>query len=187
MALDWPTEFERTPARKRIPGSKFRVNWGQTKQEIRGEMKRLEADEWRLDHETGSGGDPGVVVRWRKNDDEYAVGCDKYKGKAANARAVYLWIRETRKRGDRPVRTGAEEFAAARLPPGEEDAIVADDGSMEAPHEVLGVAPDAPTNVVKAAARRLSADVHPDQGEGGDVEQYHRIQRAKRSMLEGES
>jgi len=64
-------------------------------------------------------------------------------------------------RSQRPVQTGESEFAAARLPSGEEeDAVVA----TAPPHEVLEVAPDAGDAVVKAAYREKIKSAHPDQG-----------------------
>jgi DnaJ-domain-containing protein 1 len=83
---------------------------------------------------------------------------------------------------DRPVTTGQSEFATARLPSGNEDAIVADSGDPRQPHEVLGVDPDAPPEVVKGAARQLMKKHHPDQG--GDVAEYKAVVRAQEAMLD---
>jgi DnaJ-class molecular chaperone len=80
------------------------------------------------------------------------------------------------------VKTGSAEFAAARLPSGDDDAVVVA-GETEAPHEVLGVAPDAPEEVIEAAARRLKADNHPDSG--GSREEFQRIVNAEEAMLSG--
>jgi len=85
-------------------------------------------------------------------------------------------------RSQRPVKTGDAEFAAARLPSGDEDAVVA----REPPHEVLGVHPDAPDSVVEAAFRAEVKKAHPDQ-ESGSREQFERVRNAKEAMLGGDS
>lgn len=190
--IDWPAGFERTPPRRRTSGSKFQASLGDTTAEIAAEMDRMGVDEWRAS--TGSGGaytksnglpkynanpdDPGFVLRWSKDGEQFAVACDKYRRLRDNARAVYLWVFETRKRGNRPVKTGSDEFAAARLPAGE-DAVVAE----EPPHEVLGVAPDAPDGVVENAYRERVQETHPDKP-GGDETEFRRVQEAREAMLD---
>ncbi|MFP4218435.1 MAG: DnaJ domain-containing protein [Salinarchaeum sp.] len=123
--------------------------------------------------------DPSVVVRWTKDGDQYAVACDRYTDWRDNARAIGLYIREKRKMASRPVVTGQDVFATARLPSGDEDAVV----GREPPHEVLGVSPDAPEAVVKEAARSLKAEHHPDRG--GDEDQFKRVVAAEEAMLDG--
>lgn len=160
--LDWPDGFERTPEAERERTHKFQAGAGQTKKEIDGEMGRLEVSEYRL--ETGSGSDPGVVLRWRKDGRDHAVACDHYASKSSNLRAVYLWVNETRMRSDRPVWTGQDEFAAARLPSGDEDVIVADDGTAQEPHEVLGVDPEAPEATIPRRRSVVEGREPPGQG-----------------------
>ena len=80
-------------------------------------------------------------------------------------------------RGDRPVETGQDEFATARLPSGDEDAIEA----APPPHEVLGIDPDASDDEVQQAYRERVQEVHPDQG--GTHEQFTRVKRARDKML----
>ena len=191
--LDWPAGFERTPANERERNSPFSVSLAQTSSDIRTELDRLGADNWRAS--TASGGaytkrdglpkhnanpdNPGFVLRWTNDSENFAVACDHYAELRDNARTVYLWVNETRKRSQRPVQTGSAEFAAARLPSGDGDAIVA----AEPPHEVLGVARDAPEEVIEAAARRLKADAHPDSG--GSREEFQRINDAEEALLSG--
>jgi hypothetical protein len=158
-------------------------------------MDRLDPDGWRAS--TASGGsytkadglpkhnanpdDPGFVLRWQTEEENFAVACDYYRNLRDNVRTVYLWVHETRMRSQRPVTTGESEFAAARLPSGDDDAVVA----QEPPHEVLGVAKDAPADVVEAVARRLKANAHPDSG--GSREEFQRINDAEETLLsEGE-
>lgn len=191
--IDWPDGFERTPQAKRERTHKFSVTFHEAVKDIRDELlNRVGAQDWRLStaaphrkddgmpYANASPEDPGVVVRWSKDGEQYAVASDHYTDWRDNARAIGLYIREKRKMANRPVVTGFDEFATARLPPGdpEREAIVA----QQPPHEVLGVAKDAPESVVKAAARRLSADVHPDKPEG-DREAFQRIQKAKERLL----
>jgi hypothetical protein len=191
--IDWPAGFERTPARRRTSGSKFKASLADTTNEIAAEMDRMGVDEFRVS--TASGGshtkpnglpkytanpdDPGFVLRWSKDGEQFAVACDKYRNLRDNARAVYLWVHETRMRGNRPVQTGEDEFAAARLPSGEEDAVV----SEVPPHEVLGVAPDAPESVVENAYRERVQETHPDKP-GGDEAAFRRVQEAREAMLD---
>jgi DnaJ-domain-containing protein 1 len=195
VSIDWPDGFERTPADEREPNRSFQAMLGQTTKELATEMDRLDPDDWRAS--TGSGGshtksnglpkasanpsDPGFVVRWTMDGEQFAVACDASPRLRDNARAVYLWIHETRMRGKRPVVTGESEFAAARLPPADDEAVVA----SEPPHEVLGVAPDADPIVVEAAARSLKKKHHPDAG--GDVQRFKQVVRAEKEMLGGES
>lgn len=181
--IDWPDGFEQTPPDDRESTTKFSANFRRTKREVEKEMDRMEVAVWTLHDTTGSGGWPGVIVRWSKDGTDYAVACDHYTAKRDNLRAVYLWLHETRMRNQRPVETGEDEMAAARLPPGDDDAIAVAPNHTEEPHEVLGVQPDAPEEVVRAAARRLAANAHPDQ-DGGDQAEFKRIQAAKEAMLE---
>ena len=195
MSIDWPEGFERTAPSDRERTSKFQASLGQTAKSIEGELGRMNVDDWRASvgraKTKGNGlplhdanpDDPGFVLRWTNEGEQFAVACDAYTRLRDNVRAVYLWVHETRMRGNRPVVTGSSQFAAARLPPGDEEreAVVA----SAAPHEILGVAPDAPETVKKAAAKRLKKEHHPDQG--GDGEQFKRVVRAEEELLEGRS
>mgnify|MGYP000657539130 FL=1 len=190
--LDWPAGWDRTPPAERTRGRKFQASLADTTADLEREMDRMDVEDWRAS--TGSGGsytksnglpkydanpdDPGFVLRWVDDEEQFAVACDAYARLASNVRAVYLWVHETRMRGQRPVRTGDSEFAAARLPSGDEDAIA----GREPPHEVLGVAPDAPAAVIEGAARQLKAEAHPDNG--GDRDQFQRVVAAEEAMLD---
>lgn len=201
-AIDWPAWAERTDASRRERTSKFSVTLAQSINAIATELEdRLGVDDWRLStaaphrkkdgcpYANASPDDPGAVVRWSMDGEQYCVAADQYTKLRDNVRAIGLYIQEKRKMSNRPVHTGQDEFATAQLPSGEEDVIVAGDGSgvasTKAPHEVLGVAPDAPDDVVEAVARRLAANHHPD-GDDPDTERYKQIQQAKEAMLHGE-
>lgn len=196
--IDWPTWAERTPPAERERTHKFQVGMGQAINEIEAELEdRLGVDDWRLStaapHRKKDGrpyadanpDDSGAVVRWTMDGEQYAVAADEYADLRDNVRAIGLYIAEKRKMGNRPVKTGQDEFATARLPPGDEDdeVIVAGSGQTEAPHEVLDVDPDAPDEVVKAAFRAKAKNVHPDQG-GSRVE-WQQLQNAKEVMTDG--
>nr|WP_233265075.1 J domain-containing protein [Halomarina oriensis] len=184
--------MERTPLRDRKRRSSFRVSLGQTTEELTIEIDRLDPDEWRAS--TGSGGahtkanglpkysanpdDPGFVLRWSKDGEQFAVACDRYSSLRDNVRTVYLWVHETRMRGQRPVVTGGADFAAARLPAGDVDV-----GTDIPPHQILDVPRDADDATVRSAARDLAKETHPDAG--GDREAFQRVQSAKEAMLDG--
>ena len=194
--IDWPVWADRTPASDRERTSKFSVTKSQAIKDIRRELEsRLGVDDWRLStaspHRKKDGmpyadhtpDDPGAVVRWSMDGDQYCVAADEYDDVRDNIRAIGLYIEEKRKMSNRPVHTGQDEFATARLPGGDDDVIVADDGGVgvEDPYEVLGVTPDAPESVVKAAADERIKETHPDQG--GDPEEFQRVHRAREMVL----
>jgi len=189
--IDWPAGWERTPPAERTTARKFQATLGDTTESIIGEMDRMGVDKFRAS--TASGGayttsrglpkhdanpdDPGFVLKWSDDGEQFAVACDAYTRLKDNVRAVYLWVNETRMCGQRPVRTGDTEFAAARLPSGKEDAVAAG----PPPHNVLDVSPDAPAAVVKGAYREFLKERHPDHG--GSPEEFRRLQTAKEAML----
>jgi len=174
--LNWPEGFQRTPPGKRESTPKFSKSFSGTKTELDAEMERLGVDGWALDDVSGSSGDPGVVVRWRKDGTDYAVACDFYTSKTDNLRATYLWLNETRMRNQRPVETGQDQLAAAQLP--SKDADVAADPE---PHVVLGVEPDADEDDVMDAFREKVKEVHPDYG--GSQAAFSRVKRARDKLL----
>jgi hypothetical protein len=156
-------------------------------------IDRVDADDWRIStaapHRQKDGrpyadanpDDPGAVVRWSKDGEQFAVACDHYTTLRDNIRAIGLYIEEKLTMANRPVVTGQDEFATARLPSGDEDDVVA---AGPPPHEVLGIPEDAPDEVVKGAFREKTKGSHPDAG--GDAEALQRVQRTKVAMLDGE-
>ena len=195
-SIDWPAGWGRTPSAEREQTTKFGASLASSCSAIETEMSRMHVDHFRAS--TASGGsyvrknglpkhnanpdDPGFVLRWTDDGEQFAIACDHYADLRDNVRSVYLWINETRLRSQRPVTTGDAEFAAARLPSGDnEEAVVA----TAAPHEVLEVAPDASDAVVEAAYREQVKSAHPDQG--GDPASLERVKNAKEAMLGGES
>lgn len=146
-------------------------------------MERMGVDQWRIDHITGSGGDPGVVLRFTRNGADHAVACDGYDTKSANLRELYLWVNETRMREQREASGASDAFAAARLPSGEE---MQEEDPLENidPYDVLGVQPSASEAVVEAAFRQRKGEEHPDSG--GDDLEFRKVKKAGRMLLEDE-
>lgn len=195
MSLEWPPGWERTPAHERERTRKFDSSIGTTTRQLTAEMGRVDAAQWRV--ATGSGGshtkqnglpkasanpdDPGIVLRWTTDGHQHAVACDAYARLESNARAILLWMRETRLRSHRPVRTGQDEFATARLPSGEDESATV---ARPPPHEVLEVAPTASAAVVQAAYQEQVKEAHPDQG--GSTDRMKLVQWAREQMLGGQ-
>ena len=192
--LDWPAGFERTPESERERNRSFEATLGSTTQDLATEMGRMDVDAWRgeiTNAHTKSNGlplhnanpdDPGFVLRWTDEEEQFAVACDASPRLRDNVRTVYLWVHETRMRGNRPVKTGDTEFAAARLPPGDGEETVAVGSTATLAHEVLGVRENAPDVVVEAAARAQKASAHPDNG--GSREEFQEVVQAEKVMLD---
>ncbi len=187
---------DRTPPRRRERTRKFEVTLAQSIDDIETELEgRVDVDDWRFStaapHRKKDGrpyadanpDDPGAVVRWTKDGNQYPVACDQYTKLRDNVRVIGLYVREKRKMDNRPVKTGQSEFATARLPPGDEDVDAIAVEPTREPHEVLSVAEDAPEAVVKGAARQLKKEKHPDRG--GSSEELQRVLKAEGEMLEG--
>ncbi|NHN40530.1 J domain-containing protein [Halorubellus sp. JP-L1] len=203
--IDWPPTLDRTSDGERASTSKFSVTLASALSGIETELEdRLDVDDYRIStaaphrkrdgrpYADASPDDPGIVVRWSMDGEQYAIAADHYTGLRDNARALGLYLTEKRKMDDRPVRTGQSEFATARLPPadGEPDAVAAplarsSNGMPEAEaREVLGVTADTDPDVVEASVRRLSRKHHPDSGEVPDRETFARVRKAESILLD---
>ncbi|WP_435358467.1 DnaJ domain-containing protein [Haloarchaeobius sp. DFWS5] len=191
--LDWPTFLDRTTLGDRSNAKKFSVTLAQAFDDLEGELGRLGVDDYRYSFDAqqrkrdgrpysrARPDDPGFVLRWSVDGDSYAAACDEFTALRDNVRAVGLWLRETRKRSSRPVRTADTKFAAARLPSGDDDAIAAG----PRPYDVLGVSPDPTDSEVRDAFRKKVKQVHPD-AEDGDEEAFRRVKRARDDLLGGD-
>jgi len=186
--VDFPESLDPTPKSERESAGKFSTSMNKSLRQIGTELERFDVDEWIIDDAPmGSGQSwPGVVVRWTKDNVDYALVSDTYTTKKANARAAYYWIHETRKREQRPVTTANDPLAAAALPPGEQrtDSAVAvppQSASLD-PHEVLGVEPNASPERVERAYRSQAKERHADSG--GSTEQFMELKEAKEAMLD---
>lgn len=182
MTLNWPRELgERTPEDDRDPGHKFKVGWNRANRDLRKLMDtRIDAEMWGLDTDAG-GRDPGVVIRWTKDGQEFAIACDRYTEKTANARECFLWLRDTERTADRPVIHGGSSFAAAALPSGDPDREMV--VGRQPAHEVLGVSRDAPPEVIRGAYRELVKKHHGDTGTDPDPKKLQRVTEAKEELL----
>lgn len=180
VGVTWPAWADVHDDSERHAGSRFSVGWNQTRSDIGDEMDRLGADEWAI--ESANADDfPGVVLRWRRDGQDYAICSDGYQGKTACLRECYLWFRETRMRNDRRVQSGEDEFAAARLPPGDEEP------AMPPAHEILEVAPDASDVVVEASFREKVKQAHGDTDHDGDGPYSVReLKLAREELLSGD-
>jgi len=191
--LDWPAEFERTPADERTsyPGG-FRVTRSQAFENILDELATWDGvTDVQLDsgaehqqrnpnkpYANSSFEDPGVVVRFNKDGEDMAAACDRWNSPRDNAQDLYHYLHETRMQEQRGTVTAESEYEKLRLPSGDEDATVAEPPA----HRVLGVEPDASPAEVKAAYRERLKEVHPDHG--GSEEAFKRVQRAKEAILD---
>lgn len=190
-SIDWPDRFERTSPEDREYGSKFSATLGASTRQLETELDRVGVDNFHASignaHTRGNSlpmananpDDPGFVLRWTDDGQDYAVACDHYSDLRSNVRAVYLWLKETRMRDNRPVKTSRGSFAAAALPSGDDDGNVVLD---EPPHQVLSVDVNASEAVVKAAARARKKDAHPDNG--GSVAELKRVTAAEEALLD---
>jgi len=189
MAFDWPPAFERTPRRERQRKNDFRVSLTRAFDELEADLDRIGVDDYRYGFDAkerkrdgrpyadANPDDPGFVLRWSMDGDQFALACDRYVRFLSNVRALGLYLREKRKMEGRPVISGESEFANARLPSGEE-AIVTE----RAAHTVLGVEADADPATVKRAYRERVKEAHPDQG--GSEDELREIQEAKEVLLD---
>ena len=193
--IDWPPGFERTPPEERTRNNRFEATLRQSIDDLVDELERVGVDDWRLEtgaehqkrnprypYANANPDDPGAVVRWTMDGEQYAVACDAYSRLRDNVRTLFMYVREKRKMEQRPVETGESEFANARLPPADEEAVVASAGERP-PHVILGVHPEATDSEVKAAARELKKQHHPDNG--GDSERFKEVIEAEEAMLDG--
>ncbi|WP_227132289.1 J domain-containing protein [Halorubellus salinus] len=195
--VDWPPGFERTDAssRRKYHGG-FEVSRRAAFDSILEELEKMDA--YNVEVQTNAPHtaakshqpykdrdpeDPAVVVYFERDGDRYAVPCDRWNNLRDNARAIAKYLEAKRAIERYGVSTVDTEMSTQALPSGEEEVIVADDGSRKEPHEVLGVREDAPDAVVRGAARSLKADAHPDKG--GSREEFQRVQDAEQAMLEG--
>lgn len=189
--IDWPIIFDRTPAAERTKNNRFKKSLRESIDDLVDELERLDVDDWRLSTDAihqkknpqypyadSNPDDPGAVIRWTKDENQYAVACDNYSRLRDNVRTLYKYVQEKRKMMDRPVKTGHDEFANARLPPAD-DADVSD-ANLPA-HKILGVDPDSNESVIEAAARMRKKETHPDQG--GDESEFKRVVEAEKEML----
>lgn len=197
-ALDWPRHISRTPDEERNDCHKFETALLDAVKDIKQTMEKMEVDAYRLltntDHRKDRPNvpyanapepdDPGAVVQWTRNEQQYAIACDHWTDLRSNVREIGLYVEEKRMMDQRPVSTGEEEFANAQLPPENENAsvVASQDGDEIDPYAVLGVREDASDGVIEKAARERLKETHPDSG--GEAEEYARVKKARAMVME---
>lgn len=135
--------------------------------------------------------DPGVAVYFRRHGRPLVFACDAYDDAGVNLRAIGLTLEAKRGIERWGCATAEREFQGYAALPGPEhfaadgSARVADSPSgflvaVEQPWAVLGVAEDAPPEVVDAAYRTLAKRAHPDAG--GSHEAMTRLNQARDAM-----
>ena len=189
-SVDFPSDLDPTPPDEREKAGKFSTSARKSERQIGEELERFDVDEWYIDDAPLSSGNnwPGYVVRWRKEGVDYALVSDAYTTKKANARAAFYWLKETRKRQDRPVTTAHDALAAAALPsqdtPQLEAEAVPPGGYAQQPHEILGCTADASPDEIQDAYRSRVKEVHPDTGKEPDATAFKRVKEAKEEMMD---
>jgi hypothetical protein len=189
--LNWPAGFEQTNPADRTRNNRYEASLRESIDDLETELGRIGVDDWRLStaarhqkrnpkypYADANPEDPSAVVRWTMDGEQYAAACDAYSRLRDNVRTLYLYVREKRKMEQRPVETGASEFANARLPSGDgSEAVV----GQRPPHAILGVERDADPTTVREAFREKVRTVHPDHG--GDEQAFKRVKNAKETIL----
>lgn len=207
MPLEWPPGWNRTSADARKRGSFKRVTREQSSyggtypvnrpvsftdalNDLMNEVRRTDGNDLRIDHggQSDVAGkplagkrepeDPGVVVRFRRRGKAYAIACDRYNDRAQNLRAIAKTIEATRGIERWGAVTGEQAFKGYEALPAHEP-----EEPPRPPHEVLGLASDAPPEVVEAVFRALALKHHPDKG--GDARKFAAISNARDEMLKG--
>lgn len=195
-AIEWPEGFDRTPPSERrpYPGG-FEVTRTRAFDSILEECEKMDvvnvevqtaaphtAKHPHRPYKDRDPEDPGVVVYFDREGQRYAVPCDRWDNLRDNARAIALYLDSKRAIERYGVATVDTEMSTQALPSGDdEEAIVVAEGEVQAPHEVLGVAEDAPEAVIRGAARQLKAEYHPDRG--GDEAEFRRVVDAEQQLL----
>lgn len=116
----------------------------------------------------------GVAVYFVRSGKSLCVPCDRFDSIRGNVRAIGLTLEAVR----RMERYGTSQMVEAALAgftalPAQASANV----GPRAWHEVLGVDPNAPAYIVRAAYRATAAKVHPD-APGGSDEAFIELNRA---------
>jgi hypothetical protein len=197
--VEWPDGFERTATAQREPYPHgFRVDRRAAFENILEELKKLGAEEVRIDSgatqktmnpnllsQESDPDDPSVVVYFSKDGQDFAVPCDKWDNVRDNAQAIAKYLNAKRALDRYGVKTVETEFTTQKLPSGDEGVAGNDTGVEDfddkPPHKVLGVPSDAGDEEVKAAARALKKEYHPDTG--GDIQKFNQVLEAEETLL----
>lgn len=142
--------------------------------------------------------DPGVVVRFRVHGRPVEFACDAYTHIESNIAAVAATINAKRAILRHGCATADREFQGyAALPPGDTShGSTASAGATSAPQttrrttltlnaaaELLEVSVSASADIVRAAFRTKSRDLHPDRTGQEATESWHLLQQARDLLL----
>lgn len=104
--LSWPAEFERTPAseRERYPHG-FRVSRSDAFDNILTELRKMDARNVQLDtgakhqkrnpnkpYANSQFDDPGVVVRFERDGQQFAIPCDRWDNPRDNGQVIAKYL-----------------------------------------------------------------------------------------------
>jgi hypothetical protein len=179
--LTWPAGQPRTKSRKRSP---FKVTFGKALDELIWSLRQLGAADIVISSNVPTKRDglpyadeddydePGVSLWFNRKNKPFVIACDAYRSPRDNIRALGLTIDALR---------SIERHGSASLMEQAFTGFTALPAHAAEPswYEVLGVAPTAPIDEIKAAYRRLAFEAHPDRG--GAEENMKRINVAYQS------
>lgn len=113
-SLDWPDRFDRTPSNEREPYPyNFRVSKKKALENIKEELQKMDVTNTSV--ETGVKSDPGVVVYFERDGEEFSVPCDQWDNTRDNAQAIAKYLNAKRALDRYGVTTVESEFSTASL------------------------------------------------------------------------
>ncbi|MFD1686035.1 hypothetical protein [Halobellus litoreus] len=113
-SLEWPEKFDRTPSGERRPyPHNFRVDREDAMDKIHDELRKMGVENARV--ETGGASDPGVVVYFTRDGQDFAVPCDRWDNRRDNAQAIAKYLDAKRALDRYGVTTVESEFSTAAL------------------------------------------------------------------------
>jgi hypothetical protein len=130
--------------------------------------------------------DRAVCLYFMLDGQPFALACDRYTEVADNLAAIAAHIEATRAIERHGVASAAETLQAfSALPPPPPGGSIIIGQAVKPWHEVLGVAPSAPTSVIEAAYRALARKAHPDAG--GSADEMAALNQARDAGLKARS
>lgn len=182
--LNWPVGLPRTKLPQR---SRFDISEAGARGGLLNELRLMGASQVVIttNKEYRSNGVPyggqqitdhGVSVYFARKGRQQCIACDKWDSMKDNLQAVRKTVEALR--GIERWGTGEMVDAAFRGFDALPAQATAGDAWSKPWYEVLGVAPDAPFEVIEAAYRALRRKAHPDAG--GSDEAFNRVEQAFR-------
>jgi alkylhydroperoxidase family enzyme len=182
--LDWPSRVPRTASSERRP-SPFRLCPTEALQELKRELHLWSVAEASMTTDSVPSGDgihirlvnddPGVTLRWHKDEEEWELAADHFNSLWANVTAIAREIASMR----RAERHGAHPCTRHRGSRLSARPINVDPDTWWA---VLGLSRTASAASIQCAYRRLALIRHPDRG--GTHEAMSMLNWAYRSALD---